>query len=253
MSVREVLGRVLGGILAPIMAEGSLARGAAVVHPDGVIYRGEVSGSDAAGALGALGKALAGPALVRFSNGLHRFRRGHDPRDVLGAAVRFGAGSSAEQDLLFGTFRSFLLLPLDALLTNPRDFLANDYHAVTPFRVPGMPAPLTFRLVPERHEADGLDRFERLQNAVAEGHAVLRLDAMVRSAGAIPVATITLRERAPMEQDALRFNPFRDGAGIVPVGLQNAVRAAVYPASQAGRAAARGPTPAASSAPGKGR
>ena len=135
-----------------------------------------------------------------------------------------------------------MLLPLGALLTDPRDFLANDYHTVLLFRVPGAPSPLTFRLAPERHEADGRDCFERLEHAVAEGQAVLRLDAHQRGAGFTAIATITLRERAPMEQDALRFNPFRDGAGIVPVGLMQAVRAAVYPASQAGRAAARGPS-----------
>jgi hypothetical protein len=247
MSAREVLGRALGGILAPLAAEGSLARGTAVVHSDGVIYRCEVSALGTKGPLGELARALAGPALVRFSNSMHRFRRGHDPHDILGAAVRFGVETTAPQDLLFGTFRRLWLLPLGVLLTDPRDFLANDYHAVLPFRVPGVKAPLTFRLAPQRHEADGRDRKERLEHAVASGQAVLRLDALERGVGFTEIATITLREPAPIEQGSLCWNPFRDGAGIVPVGLLQAVRAAVYPASQAGRAAAHGPSDQASS------
>ena len=104
MSVLEALGRGVGGILAPVAAEASLVRGAAVLHADGVVVRAEVTAIAAPDPLGALGEALGGPALVRFSNALRRARPGRDPRDVLGAAVRFRAGTDRPQDLLFATF-----------------------------------------------------------------------------------------------------------------------------------------------------
>jgi hypothetical protein len=49
------------------------------------------------------------------------------------------------------------------------------------------------------------------------------------------VAEIALRERVPVNQQALRFTPFRAGRGIVPSGFVQAARAAAYAASQAGR------------------
>jgi hypothetical protein len=248
MSAREAVGRAIGGLAAPLAAEASLVRGARVFHPDGVVYAAEVSALAGDGPLAELGRALQGAALVRFSGALRRYHPGKDPRDLFGAAVRFHAGAGAQptrrsQDLLFATFRRLWQIPLGILLTDPRDFLANDYHAVLPFQIPGGEAPFTFCLTPERCAADGRDRYERLEHAVASGHALLRLDARLARwrAPFTPVATIALRERAAVDQEALRFDPFRAGAGIVPVGLSQAVRAAVYPASQLGRAIARGP------------
>jgi hypothetical protein len=57
-----------------------------------------------------------------------------------------------------------------------------------------------------------------------------------------PFASIALQaivSPAPAE-DAVRFNPFRNGAGVVPAGFLQAVRAATYPASILGAAVARG-------------
>ena len=51
----------------------------------------------------------------------------------------------------------------------------------------------------------------------------------------MPIATIALREPADIDQEALHFDPFRDGAGIVPAGFFQAVaRRSTPPASSDG-------------------
>lgn len=244
MDVRDALGRAVGGIFAPLAAEISLIRGAPVFHADGVLVRAEVEPFSAPAPLGELARALAGEALVRFSGALQRYRRGHDPRDVFGAAVRFGAGTEHPQDLLFATFRTVWELPLAPLRTDPRDFLANDYHTVLPSHVPGTAGRFTFRLVPEGPAPDGEDHVDRLERAVAGGRARLRLEARrdARGAPSTPIVSVALRETLGMETsgDAVPpFDPFRDGAGLVPAGFFQAVRAAVYPASALGARVAR--------------
>jgi hypothetical protein len=54
-----------------------------------------------------------------------------------------------------------------------------------------------------------------------------------------PLADVTLREPADIDQEALGFDPFRAGLGIEPVGFVQGLRWAVYPASQLGRALRR--------------
>jgi hypothetical protein len=245
MGVREALGRAVGGILAPVAAEASLIRGAAVFHADGVVYRGEARAIADEGPLGAVAHALEGPTLVRFSGGLQRYHEGRDPFDVFGASVRFHPDDPRRmQDLLFGTFRHAWQIPFAALLTNRHDVLANDFYAVLPFHVPGTPATFTFRLVPEPPGAtDGKDHRDRLDRAVATGKVVLSLEASstMRDAGFAPIAAITLHERLSIADGELRFNPFHDGAGVVPAGFFQAIRAAVYPASQLGRSLVHSP------------
>jgi hypothetical protein len=244
MGVREALGRAVGGVLAPLAAEASLVRGAAVFHPDGVVYGGEAH-SVAEGPLGDLGRALEGEALVRFSAGLRRYREGRDPLDVFGASVRFRFDDAERsQDLLFATFRHAWQILIAPLLTNPHDVLANEFYAVLPFHVRGEPTTFSFRLVPEGPAVtDGRDYRERLDLAVGTGQVVLTLEARPHAqvAAYVPVAAITLREKLPIPDGALRFNPFRDGAGVVPAGFFQAMRAPVYAASQLGRRVARGP------------
>jgi hypothetical protein len=239
----EALGRAIGGLLAPIAFEASLFRGARVFHPDGVVYRADVMPLATEGALADLARSLEGPAIVRFSGATRRKNGRRDPRDILGAAVRFHADGIAAtaraQDLLTATFRTIWQLPFAMLTTNPRDFLGNDYYAVLPFRARGLAGRVKLRLVPRRADLAGADRRERLERAVAAGMATLQLEARVRGERWEPVAEITLREAYPGDPRELAFNPFRAGAGIEPVGFLQAVRAAVYPASQLGRALAR--------------
>ena len=242
MDVREALGRAVGGLLAPLAAEASLTRGVAVLHADGVVLQGKVEALGADAPLGALGEALQGPALVRFSSALRRYREGRDPPDVFGAAIRFGAGTPKAQDLVLATFRHLWEIPLAPLRTDPHDFLANDFYSVLPSHVPGTETLFTFRLVPEAAAPEGRDHRDRLERAVAEGRAAVRLEARLDAGGRyVPVASIKLTGSASLAPEELHFNPFRAGAGVVPAGFFQAVRAAVYPASQLGSAIARGP------------
>jgi len=244
MSVREALGRGLGGLWAPVAAEGSLVRGARLFHPYGVTLDAEVRALPDGGALGA---TLEGPAIARFSGALFRDGKGHAWPDILGLALRFHPGRGAEpgpeaQDLLLATFRSVWMLPLAMLLTHPGSYLANAYDSVLPSRVPGLAGAVTFRVVPEVAGGEGQSRRERLENAVAEGRAVLRLEMRPASGSrpGVPIATIALLSPSDVDQQALRFDPFRTGAGIVPTGFFQAMRAAIYPAAQLGRGLAEG-------------
>jgi len=52
-----------------------------------------------------------------------------------------------------------------------------------------------------------------------------------------PIATLVLDGPSRLDQEALRFDPFRDGRGIHPVGFVHAMRRWVYAASQWARPA----------------
>jgi hypothetical protein len=244
MRLREALGRGIGGLLSPIVAEGSLIRGARLVHAAGVVHRAEVRAILHEGPLGELAGRLAGPAIVRFSGALFRVEPGRALPDILGVAVRFGAAPAPTQDLLFASFQSVWQLPLALFSTNTRDVLANDYDTVLPSDVPGL-SRVTFRLHPSRVTVPGGDRWQKLDRAVAEGAAVLELQARQVDPDTSwqVLAAIDVRERLDVDQEALAFDPFHDGLGIVPRGFLQATRAATYWASRLGRALAHGRGP----------
>ncbi len=242
MRLGEALGRVVGGILAPWAALGSLARNARLFHPDGVVYWANIEPIVQEGIHGEFAKRLRGPALVRFSGGVWRNEK--EWPDVLGIAIRFVSSKSArvqtpapgDQDLLFVTSRRSMLLPLAPLFTNTHDFLANDYHALLPFAVDDI-GRVKFRIVAMRIPAQTGKRREKLAARVAAGTAVFRIEMKVMKLGAKwrEVATVDIREKANVDQKALAFYPFRSGRGIVPVGAMQMIRAAVYPASALAR------------------
>jgi hypothetical protein len=236
--MREAIGRVLGGAFSPIAVLGSLARGARLFHPDGVVYRAEVE--PVAG--DALATSLRGGALVRLSGALWRWPASTRRPDILGVAVRFHPDEARAQDLLFASFRTVPGLLVAPFTTEVRDFLANTYGTVLPSRATGI-GRVDFRLVPEPFATTGRDRRERLESAVRAGRAAFDLEAREGNAPDRyrTIARIVLRERISTGNDDLRFDPFRAGLGIEPAGLLQALRAAVYPASQLGRALAKGP------------
>ena len=236
MGAREVIGRVIGILAAPLAATASLIRGARVFHPDGVLHRAEVR----AAAATPLARSLEGPALVRLSGALWREMPGSEPPDILGVAVRLQPGEKTAQDLLFATFRSGLALPLGPFTTDAHDYLSNIYYSALPSRAPEL-GRVELRLVPGPAPTSGRSRAERLQRVVDAGLAVLWLEVRALRPGAEwrRLAAIELRERLPGGGEELRFNPFRAGLGIQPTGLLQAVRSVVYPASQLGRTTAR--------------
>lgn len=258
-ALRERLGVAAGWLAAPVFGAVALARHARVFHPEGVVLAGHVEPIVHEGWLGDLASRLAGPALVRFSTAL--WRRGREWPDALGCAIRFrrreepsSEPDDGDQDLLLATIRSPVTTPLGPVGTHVHDFLANRYFATAPFDVPEM-GRVKWRVVPERAlepaPKDSRDRGRKLVGDVARGDAALRLEVRPTWTPRYrPVARVRLVAVADVDQDRLRFSPFRAGRGIVPRGFVHALRSGAYAASrlfgrggQTGRDAA-GPTAA---------
>jgi hypothetical protein len=138
--------------------------------------------------------------------------------------------------MLFATIKRTLTLPLTPLWTNVHDFMANDYQAVLPFAVEDI-GRAKFRLVPMRLPAEPGKRAEKLEARIDAGTAIFRLEMKQLKLRAKwkEIASVELREPTIVDQQALAFNPFRSGRGIVPVGPTQMIRAAIYPASVLGR------------------
>src|SRR4051812_3425432 len=144
-----VVGAVIGLVLGVLVIFWvSLIRGKRAVHAEGVVCRAEIIAQD-----GEVGPRLAGSALVRLSGAFES--QTTSGTDVLGLSVRTrtvkDAASSdpriGDQDLVFGTFNSFLTAQKDRAATDAGDYLANKYSSVTPWWVPSK-GPATLRLVP---------------------------------------------------------------------------------------------------------
>jgi hypothetical protein len=243
--LREKVGEVIGRSWAPAVATISRVRRARMFHPAGHTFAGRAE-STATGELEELGRNLAGRVLARCSGAL--WKHPVERFEVLGIALRFrhgdreldAAAETGDQDLLLATTISPWLLPLSPLTTNARDFLANTYHGASPFELAsGIRVKLRLRPLvagPREDVGRGVSRDELLRRAVASGRAAFALEARrTLSRTWRPVARIVLERELDIDQDALRFDPFRIGAGLAPVGLVHAIRRAVYPASQWGR------------------
>lgn len=246
MRILEAWGRLMGGIAAPFAALGSLTRNARLFHPDGVLYSARVDPLAKEGPIGELAKRLQGPAIVRLSSAWWRNEK--EWPDILGIAVRFldsdkSAAKSPgprDQDLLFATIPALPLMPVAPLFTRQHDFFANQYPALLPFAVEGL-GRVKFRIVTMRLPSNLRTRRQKLEARVAAGTAVLRLEMRSTRPGAIwtDVAMIVLREKSPVDESTLLFDPFRSGRGIVPVGFFQMARAAIYKASYLGRTITR--------------
>ncbi|HEY2366061.1 MAG TPA: hypothetical protein VGH87_06745 [Polyangiaceae bacterium] len=136
MSTKE---RVSGWVISSLFAAGTLARQARTFHQKrGRTFEARVvRHPELALDLEPLADRLAGDARVRFSGALRKA----EPlaRDVLGCAIRF---RHAKEELLLAT-----------MTANVEDYLANDYHAVSPLDV-GLVHELHFRLRPDGASLD---------------------------------------------------------------------------------------------------
>lgn len=221
-------GVIAGAALAPVFAVGSYVRRARVLHPRGSVLWGHVVAIAGEGPGHELGARLAGSVLARFSGAWWKH---HEWLDVLGCALRFTHASApsaqaafGDQDLLLATIRVPMTTLFAPLTTRVHDYLGNSYFGVSPEH----PAPA------------GASRGERLDLALDAGLR-LKLEARPAQLGAPyqPIADIHLCERVLLDQEALSFDPFRDGCGLSPVGFVHSMRIASYAASRKGRAAAR--------------
>lgn len=219
---------VVGLLLAPLTGALSLLRRARMFHPEGALLHARVEA--VASPYPGLARRLEGPALARLSTAW--WRGGKEWLDALGIALRLGrapdvVAKPGDQDLLFATIQHPWTTLLAPLTTEQHDFLANDYYAVSPFDVAGV-GRANLRLVSSRpRKLRGKDRAARLDEALAAREAWLQFEIRT-DADWVPVARVVLLERADLDQERLRFSPFRDGLGISPRGFVNGLRRATY-------------------------
>jgi hypothetical protein len=205
----EAASLTAGSLLAALAA---VRRGKAV-HPHGVVHRArlEIPGAPAAPrAATLLSSRGVYDAVVRFSRSLGL------PRplpDLLGLSLRVldAYGPGAHQDLLLVT--SVDAPVLHHIFLPAKSVRARPYSSSLPYRA-GAERFLVGALPGDR---DG--RFE-LAVAPLEGRFA-------------PVGRIELAGRLPDAADALRFNPWNTGGGLVPDGMLNRWRRRAYPMSQA--------------------
>jgi hypothetical protein len=238
--VADSAGLAAGELLAPLTGVGSELRHARLFHPRGVTLLARAFPVSASGPYHAAGARLAGGVLVRFSSG---WWKRHEWPDVLGCALRFTKANppsarpdAGDQDLLLATIRHPLTTVLAPLTTNVKDYLANDYFGVSPFRVDPL-GEVTLRLVPERRPSMGHTRDARLLFAMLNRTVRMVLEARPRHHGASyeAVAIVELLEPFGLKDEVLRFDPFQTDRGFEPVGFVHHLRVAAYKASQLAR------------------
>jgi hypothetical protein len=238
----EVLGLWTGSMLAPLLTLGSLLRQARVFHPRGIYFQAKAEPADNVDPqFATLADGLSkGDALVRFSAGLSKMRRGVLP-DVLGVAVRFNTSANNDfevkkdtQDLLMVTARNVLTLPIAALKTDQRDFLANLYYGMGCYELADQPG-MQLRLTPLRQSgSSGEDRYDMLRELVATDEVAFMLEtASVSEPGQwYPLVRIRLVSEAKIDDRKMSFWPFYTGQDIRPQGFIQYMRPVPYLSSQ---------------------
>lgn len=236
--LRERVGARVGRWWAPAIARVSHARHGRMFHPEGHTFVGHAAAVP--GPFEVLGGRLTGRVLARFSGALWRDEREH--LEVLGCALRFRRGPGialdhraepGDTDLLAATIRSPLTMLLAPLFTDAHDFTTNRYWAVSPFAHDEL-GRFELRLSPVERLALHGPRAARLYHAVEWGRAAWWLEARhTLHLRWHRLLCITLAHHVAIDQEALRFDPFR---GVLrPVGLVHAIRRAAYAASQDAR------------------
>jgi hypothetical protein len=247
-TAERLSGNLAGLALAPFTGLLSAVRRSRMFHPSGVVCSGEAEPALENGPARDVALRLAGPLLIRWSSA---WWKTGEWIDVLGCALRFSESplgsepKARDQDLLLATIQRPWTMPFAPWTTRDHDFLANAYFGVSPFAVPPL-GRIEWRLsaLPGA-TLDSGSRGERLARAIAAGSAQLRLEwAPYPGALRRPVASrfeplldIRLTGFVELDQRALRFDPFRNGRGLEPVGFVHALRRATYGASQALRPA----------------
>lgn len=238
-------GNLSGMVIAPITAAVSALRNSRMFHPSGILCQVVVENVADDLATQAVARRLGTSALMRLSSA---WWKGRDWPDVLGCALRFSSDVSrveplqGDQDLLFATIRRPWTLPFAPLTTRYEDFLSNHYYAVSPFREAAL-GRIEWRLVPEAGETLGAHREERLRRRVEAGTANFRLEwapyrppfAAFDERAFRPLLRLRTVAIVDLDQERLRFDPFQNGRGIIPVGFIHGLRRATYASSQRAR------------------
>ena len=241
----EVLGLWAGGVVAPLFAIGSRLRQSRVFHPRGIYFKAEVTeAADVPEGFAELAQGLSqGDALVRLSAGMWDMKRGVLP-DVLGFAIRFNTSADAKfkpkedsQDLLLATSKSVLMLPLAALITRQRDFLANLYFGMGKFEIAGK-SDMWLRVRPlTESDSSNQNRYDKIRDAVAGGDVEFMLEGAYKNDPQkwFHLVRIRLTDEVEPDDRAVEFWPFQIGQGIRPQGFIQFTRPIPYLSSQWGR------------------
>ncbi len=235
--LRFVLGMVIGACVTPLIMVWAFIGKRRPIHFDGAVCRATITAIDHGAGQGP-GRRLAGKAIVRLSGGGKP--ENSTAADVMGLALRLqdGDGSTdltnGTQDLIFGTFESFLSVAVTVGKVKVGDYLANQYASVTPWRVKDLGVVHLRAMPPRDSVGTGADRVARLLADIAAGTAVFTLEAR-RGDERIALATLTLDEHLPAVGKALRMSMWRNGRKFHPTGTRNGIRAVVYPFSQLAR------------------
>lgn len=195
-------------------------RGRRPMHPVGVVTEATVAIPDD-DRLPEAWRTLDGAAgIARFSKSIGL--PGRVP-DVLGMALRFGG-----QDILLSSAAGSAPL-LQHLLVPTVGFDGTVFTGLLPHRI-GSRAAVVHARVPQR-----LPAADSYLEAVAKAAPfVLDLTAVGMFGGALPLGTVTIG--AVLEGPAaerVRFDPWRAGGGLRPLGPLQRTRAAAYAASRA--------------------
>jgi hypothetical protein len=221
----------------------SFLRRARFFHPTGVVYSARAYPAPGLACVAGVEVAerLSGCALVRFSGGIFK-QKGQDVRtDSLGMGLRFhgqpgpcSTNARGGQDLFLVSFHSFGAMAHDIKATNPHDYLANTYWAITPYEVKGL-GRVSLRITASGAGGVGAGRCERLEDAVRAGAASLRLEMAPWGTNDYqPLADVRLDSRVELE-DELRLTPHAAGRGLSPIGFLQGLRVFPYAASHLAR------------------
>jgi hypothetical protein len=249
-------------ILGPIFAHTSASNDARTFHPDGFYFEGKVTSLDPKGPLAKLASRLVGSAVVRPSLGAHKTGTPDGKFDVPGFTIRLTTTGAAigpnpnpgDQNFTFlAGLESLANLATAPFTENQFDYLApgNTYYPAISYRIAPNSATdseptqdISLRVVPEAFTpsdatlvkpTNGDQRDAKLKLAVQEHKAALRIEGQIKGGNWTPLVRITMDEPLAMDNEAFHYYPDLAGRGLIPQGVVNALRAELYPASQAAR------------------
>lgn len=225
MKISEEVGKILGLPLGVIAFGISFLRNARTFHPTGILAHCTVKTFDNSPI------RFHPYALARFTGAI--WKKNQVLPDVLGISFRFSEKPvttttplQSDQDLLFASFRLAVQTPIAPFITKYQKFYLNTFYAVSPFQTENVYGKFSLNIREKNSEGS---RMENMLFNIRE-HATLLLRFNDEE-----VAEISLVEETHLDQEELKFNPYRNGLGICPRGLIHALRIFVYPMSQSGR------------------
>jgi hypothetical protein len=242
-------------ILGPIFGRTSAKKEARTFHPDGFYFEGAVTSLDPPAPYAALANRLVGSAVVRPSLGAHEAGSPDGKFDVAGFTIRLtttGAPigpdpSPGDQNFTFlAGLKSLAHIVISPFTQNQFDYLdpTNVYYPAISYRVAGEAREISLRVVAEPYTPsdpalvtprNGAQRDAKLKLAVQERKAALRIEGKIEGGAWTPLVRIAMERPLSMDNEAFRYHPDLAGRGLIPQGAVNALRATVYPASQAAR------------------